>query len=384
MKILTMVGYGFKQVFRYRPNWFFLFILPMLLILVLGSAFGGTYTPKVGVVAPSGGHLSDDLVARLRRAPGIDVSRLAGERAMRTAVERGQLEAGVVVPEAYDRTIRAGRTVRLTFIARPGAMQLQTAVAGAVAGQEAILRAARVAEQKGVAPFDRALPVAEQAARQDPGVGVRVETVGTATFPTTLGRFDAGASSELVLFVFLMAMMAAIGLIEARRLGVVRRIMSTPTTARSILLGEGLSRLGISLVQAVVIMVGSALFFDVHWGSPAAAGLLIVAFALVGCGAAMLLGSLLRTEQQTVAVSLLLGMGLGALGGCMVPIEFFSDTMRTIAHLTPHAWALDGFADLIRRGGGVADVLPQVTILLGYATVLLGLASWRLRRIVTR
>jgi ABC-2 type transport system permease protein len=181
-----------------------------------------------------------------------------------------------------------------------------------------------------------------------------------------------------------MAMMAAIGLIEARRLGVVRRMLSTPTPARSVLLGEGLSRLSVSLVQALVIMVGSALLFDVHWGDPAAAGLLIVAFALVGSGAGMLLGSLLRTEQQAVATSLLLGMGLGALGGCMVPIEFFSHTMRTIAHLTPHAWALDGFADLVRRGAGVPDVLPQVGVLLAYATVLAGVASWRLRRVITR
>lgn len=384
MKVLTMVGYGLKQVFRYRPNWFFLFLFPMLLILVLGSAFGGAYTPKIGVAARDAGSLGDDLLVSLERAKGIEVSRFLDPDAIRTAVERGQLEAGVVVPVGYDGTIRDGGTAHLTFIARPDAMQLRTAVASAVAGQEAVLRATRVAQQEGVASFDQALPLARQAARADPGVSVTVQTVGTATFPATLGRFDVGASSELVLFVFLMSMMAAIGLIEARRLGVVRRIMSTPTPTRSVLLGEGLSRLTVSLVQALVIMVGSAVLFDVHWGNPAAAGLLVVAFALVGAGAGMLLGATLRTEQQAVATSLLLGIGLGALGGCMVPIEFFPDTMRMVARLTPHAWALDGFADLVRRGAGVADILPQVGVLLGFAVLLVGVASWRLRRVITR
>jgi hypothetical protein len=53
--------------------------------------------------------------------------------------------------------------------------------------------------------------------------------MGAATFPETLGRFGVGASSELILFMFLMSMIGGIGLIEARRLGVIRRILSTPT-----------------------------------------------------------------------------------------------------------------------------------------------------------
>ncbi|HSD48915.1 MAG TPA: ABC transporter permease, partial [Actinomycetota bacterium] len=94
-------------------------------------------------------------------------------------------------------------------------------------------------------------------------------------------------------------------------------------------------------------------------------------------------GSLLRTEQQAIGVGILTGLGLAALGGCMVPMEFFSPTMVTVAHVTPHAWAIDGYAELIRRGGSFVDVLPYLGILLAYAAVLMGLASWRLRRAIT-
>lgn len=384
MKTLTMIGYGFKQVFRYRANWFFLFLFPMLLIFVLGAAFGGGYVPKVGVSAEGSGPIGEALVARLERVDGIEITRIQDADAMRRDVERGRLEAGVVVPRGFDDLIETGDTARLTFIAQPAAMQLRTTIAAAVAAEDAVLRAARLAQEEGTTSFDAALAVAEEAALADPGIEVTVETVGAATFPETLGRFDVGASSELILFVFLMSMMGGIGLIEARRLGVIRRILSTPTSARSVLFGQGISRLGISLVQALVIMLGSALLFDVRWGDPVAAALLLVAFALVGTGAAMLLGATLRTEQQAVATSLLLGLSLGALGGAMVPIEFFSDVMRTVAHLTPHAWALDGFAEVVRHDAGVADVLTEVGVLLAFAALLLGVGSWRLRRVITR
>ncbi len=68
----------------------------------------------------------------------------------------------------------------------------------------------------------------------------------------------------------------------------------------------------------------------------------------------------------------------------MIPAELFSDTMQKVAHITPHAWALDGFAELVRRGGNTADILPELGVLAAYALVLMLLSAWRLRIAITR
>ncbi len=67
----------------------------------------------------------------------------------------------------------------------------------------------------------------------------------------------------------------------------------------------------------------------------------------------------------------------------MVPIEFFPDTMQTVAHLTPHAWGLDAFAELVRQDGTIADILPELAVLALFAAGLLALASWQLRKTLT-
>ena len=89
-------------------------------------------------------------------------------------------------------------------------------------------------------------------------------------------------------------------------------------------------------------------------------------------------------RRLVIVVGLLLSLGLGALGGTMMPLDFFSPTLRTVAHLTPHAWAVDGFADLVRHDGGIAAILPELGVLMGAAAVLMALASWRLRHALTR
>jgi ABC-2 type transport system permease protein len=95
------------------------------------------------------------------------------------------------------------------------------------------------------------------------------------------------------------------------------------------------------------------------------------------------MGAIFDNDQQAGSVGVFLGLGLAALGGCMVPLEIFPDTMVKIAHLTPHAWALDGFSELIRRGGNLASVVSELAVLAGFAAVLLALGTWQLRKTLT-
>ena len=67
----------------------------------------------------------------------------------------------------------------------------------------------------------------------------------------------------------------------------------------------------------------------------------------------------------------------------MVPLEFFPPTMQTIAHLTPHAWALDAFAVLTREHGTIADITAELAVLFGFAVVLITISGFRLRRSMT-
>ena len=123
--------------------------------------------------------------------------------------------------------------------------------------------------------------------------------------------------------------------------------------------------------------------FGVNWGDPTAAIVLVVMFSLVGSGAGMLLGSTFSNDQQAGSLGVFAGLGFAALGGCMIPLELFSPTMQNVAHVTPHAWALDGFAELVRRGGTIVDILPELGALAGFAVVLLAAATFRLRSVLT-
>jgi len=386
MKALAIALVNLRRTLRRRANIFFVFVFPMLLILVLGATFGNSSTPRVGVVATRPGPLARALIRQFERTPELRIERVGSYSALLTKVERGDLDAGVDIPAGFDQAITAGQTVTLRYIARPGqaAQQIGEVIRQSAGTQAALLGAARFAvAQHAASGFGPALDRARQLAPRIPLVSVTQTSAGKAEFPRALGQFDEGAWTELLLFLFLTAMTGAVAMIEIRRLGVPRRMLSTPTRPGTLIAGEALGRLLIGMIQAVVIIFGSALLFGVRWGQPLGVAAVVILFDLVAAGFGIFVGTLFRTEQQAMGLSLLLGLGLAALGGCMVPLEVFSPTMRRIAHLTPHAWANDAFAKLIGHGASIGGILPDLGILAGYAAVLMLLASWRLRRVLT-
>jgi len=70
---------------------------------------------------------------------------------------------------------------------------------------------------------------------------------------------------------------------------------------------------------------------------------------------------------------------MGMLGGCWYPLELFPPVMQNIAHILPTTWAMQGLLDLLLRGAGVAEVLPEAGVLILFAGIFFGVGVWRFR-----
>jgi len=382
---LAIAQVNLVRLFRDRMGLFFIFLLPVVLIVVLGAAFGGRTAPRLGIVSVDSGPLGTELVGAVTNGDmRLEIKEFATEIDLRSSVESGAVELGLVIPSGYDATLRGGGNAQVRVLAQPGRqLGLEQGVASAVAAQASIVKAARLAQARSGASFDDGLAAARAAAVKIAGVGIAVEDSGKRIFPTGIGMFSLGAQSQLVLFMFLTSMTAATQLILTRQLGVSRRMLSTPTSVGTILFGEMLGRFGVAMIQGLFIVLLSAFAFGVNWGDPFAAGVLIVMFALVGTGAAMVVGAFASNPDQAGTLGVFAGMALGALGGAMVPIEIFGEPMRSIAHVTPHAWAIDGFRSLLFDRATIVQIAPQLGVLGAMALALIAIATVKLRRQLT-
>jgi len=384
---LDIARVNLLRALRDRTGLFFIFLLPLIIIIALGAMYGGFGSSRLGIVSIDAGPLGEDLVTLLEDGDlAIEITEFGSLEELRGAVEDGVVQSGLAIPAGYDEALRSGQDAELMLVAKPEdfVSPLRQGIDAAVAEQSAQVRAARVASEHAGVEFDAALKRARATQAALPGLDVTVTTVGVSVFPTDAGPFAFGAQSQVILFMFLTSMTAATQLVLTRELGVSKRMLATRTPIRAILLGELLGRFAIAMMQGVFIVVVSSLLFGVTWGNLLGATLVVVLFALIGTGAAMIIGVFARNPDQAGAIGVVAGMILGAIGGAMVPAELFEEPMTTISRFTPHAWAIDALRDLSFRSAGVGDILLQLAVLAAMALGLVIVGTWGLRRSLTR
>jgi ABC-2 type transport system permease protein len=383
-KALLIARTNLLRQVRERANLFFVFVLPTIIILALGLQFANAGQARLGIVAPAGDAQAGELVAVLSASDDFEIRRPSDAATLREHVERGLVEIGLVIPDGYGADIAAGRPVNLELLGTPESLTagLRAPIEAAISRQAAISLAARLAAGDQPDRFREALAAAAAGYETVPGVEVTVRQVGEPGPFAGFGQFSFGAQTQLVLFMFLTSMTAAANLVLTKNLGVSRRMFSTPTSATTIVIGEALGRYGVALMQGIFIVAVTALAFGVEWGDPLATALIVGAFGLVGAAVAMLIGALSRNPDQAGSLGVAAGLGLGALGGAMVPSFMMPPVMLTVAQLTPHYWAINGFTELA-NGADISAVLGNVGILLAYGTVILLIAAVRFRRAIS-
>ena len=382
MKTLTIASNSLRRLFRDRTNIFFIFVLPIVLILVLGLVFGTGFTSRVVLITPDGDAFADDLAESVALSTAFETVEGDDVEAARARLRRNDVDAVIVIPDGYTESLVGGDAVEIDYYSTPnaGGFDVRSVFEAAITEQAAVIRAGRFAAEATGADPATALETSRIVQGSIATVGTEIEGEESSG---SGGQFDLGAAQQLLLFMFLTALTSSTVLIQSRRIGISHRMLATPTSAGTIIGGETLGRFLVVMLQGMFIVVAAGALFDVEWGDPLAAILVVTAFALTGTGAGMLLGSTFSNEQQAGGFAIFGALMLAALGGSMVPLEIFPDTMVTVAHLTPHAWGNDAFATLIRYGGGVTDVWTELVVLTAYGVALVALSSSVLRRSLT-
>lgn len=225
---------------------------------------------------------------------------------------------------------------------------------------------------------DEAITLALEALRNPPA---RIETTRSEKVNAQVAQgFEQASPGQLVTWVLITLVGAAEVVVNERLGGTLRRLLTTPTSQATILAGKITGRLILGVAQMALLIGFGALVLKVNWGrSLPALALVILAFALSAVAFGVLLGTLAKTRSQASGLTILFSMLPAALGGAWWPLEVTPKVYQTVVQALPTTWAMKGFGDVIIRGEGVAGVLPEVSILLGFALVFFFIGIRRFR-----
>lgn len=187
-----------------------------------------------------------------------------------------------------------------------------------------------------------------------------------------------------VLFVFLTAQTTAQSIFEEKRRGSFRRLLAAPIGRASLLAGKMVPTLALTLLQIVVVFAVGAWLFPLIGldrlalgNNPLALVVVSLLVALCSTGLGLLIAALAQSETQVGGLSAVVLWVAAAIGGSFFPTFLMSGLLKTLSLVVPHSWALRAYNDVLVYGRGLAGILPELSVLLGFAGVFFLIGLWQ-------
>jgi ABC-2 type transport system permease protein len=396
-----------KDLLQIARDWksaLFLVVMPILftfffgLVLQPDSQAEADARLAVGVVDREvGGQLGthlERLLAASEVIRPVPLSEAEADEAEGLVVE-GELAAAIAVPEGFSQAVLSGQSPRLTVIADPMTTTGQAASQGIETVVSRLLGAVQTArisvdefaaaqgfetEEARQAYLMRGLDLAV-AAWEEPPLTVRKEQAviaGEADASEVPGGFAQSSPGMIVQFAIFGLITSAMILVLERQAGALKRLLTTPTSRVAVISGHVLAMFLVVFGQVLLLVVVGQLLFGVDYlRAPLATLLMATILAFWAASLGLFIGSISKSQEQVITLSLIAMFLFAALGGAWFPLEVAGEAFATVGHIMPTAWAMDGFQNIVVRGLGLASVLLPAGILLAYGLVFFGLAVWQ-------
>ena len=196
-------------------------------------------------------------------------------------------------------------------------------------------------------------------------------------------RYQILVPSYLVMFSYFLVLTAGRLFVAERQQGTMKRLRAAPLSRWEILWGKFIPCFVVSVGQGLFLLGAGKLVFGMAWGpQPLWLLAVVVATSLSAMGLALVVAALARTESQVAIYGTLLVLVLAGVSGCLMgDRELMPEAMQQASLITPHAWALIAYRQLLANPAGpnLGLVAESCGVLTAYGAGLILLAWWLMR-----
>jgi ABC-2 type transport system permease protein len=288
-------------------------------------------------------------------------------------IDKGDFVVGVVIPPDYSTAFSAAIANHnaphpaVKLFVDPSEKRIATMIEGAIAGAGERMIAREVLS---------AYPAAGLAMLSRPSLDLKV--VNKDEKPITPG--DMFLPGFMVYFVFSLANGVAATLLGERNEGTLKRMLVAPVSRFEILAGKLAARGVLGLIQTAMLVTIGVQWLHLSVGQ-APVGILVTALATIfsACGLGLLMATFGKTMEQIQGMTTMFLLLLGFISGTLIPRVLLPEWMVKLSYITPHAWALNAYSDLIQKHNTLVSTLGNIGVVLLFGCAFFGIALTRFR-----
>jgi len=345
LPVLTFARIDIKRLFRDKVAIFFVFIFPLIFLIIFGNIFGGNneVSFRVGLINQSSSKFSEDFAGQIEKNQVFQVDKdVSTLDQAREKMNRGQLDASIILPEGFgkvqDNQFPSGEARILYDQNNETAAQTLSSI------MQGILKEINQGFTKAPEPLT-----------------VKAESTATAG----LSPFDYVFSGLLGFTLLSLGIFGPTQVFpRLKQRGVLRRYKSTPLKVWQYFTGNLLSNATVGLMAVGLMFVAAFTVFDLEMRGNylnLAAVVIIGTIMLFGIG--LSIGGWAKNENQAAPLSQLIVLPMMFLSGVFFPTFLMPEVLQKITQFIPLTPFVDSARFIITEGKSLLELGPQLAIM---------------------
>lgn len=377
--------YELRRLLDSRSMIINMFLLPLMLIFILGASLSGiigdkavsTIDPVHVAIVYLSGESSDPsvMITSFLKTPDLkDVmipSIIENRQLAESGLRSGKYGYAVIVPANFDSKVSSGEPAQLEFIL--GKDRTDNMVAGTVF--DSFLNSINYKQSVAMAFGPQAVTAAAPITGEVPSVKVGELSEGGRSY--TASQFYA--VSMMLMFLLYSGLTVSTSLFNEKESHTLFRISSMPVKGSGLFIGKMLGVGVISVVQCAAIILLSNLLFGVNWGNRP--GLLML-FCLLMIIASMTLSIIISMFSKTGATAgsivTVITVIMTFISGGMAPLP--ESWVNSVGSFTINHWALQAILKMMLHAE-LSEILPNLIVLSVISIVLFSSAVISYRKV---
>ena len=318
---------------------FFVFIFPLILMLLFGSIFSGSTTSAVPLYVQNldtSGNMSNTFIETLNSTHFVDIHMIPDNVNIQAYISQHSITAALLIQANFTSDYSQGQHISLTYYNNPA------------------VSTSSVAQQ--------AISVTVQLFNSHFANNNQTVSVASTSVTTHAANYIDFLIPGLIGLVILTSPMFSMTYIVSsyKKDKIFRQLSLTPLTKSEWFLSKFIWYLIISALSAIMIIAVGTLLFH----STLSISLLVIPFLVVGVfmftSLGILAGSVSRSEESASVIGNIITFPMMFLSGTFFPIAIMPSWLQSFAHVLPLFYIIDG--------------LNSVTIYSNYSSATLDLA----------
>ena len=352
LPVTTFVKIDVRRLFRDKVAIFFVFIFPLIFLVIFGSIFrGDDMSFRLALVNNSDSQFATEFAQKLKDNEIFKVDEDSTTLdAAREKMNRGQLEATIIMPENFGQ-VEEGKTYPSGELQVLYDQSSESAGSTLASIMEGIFKEINQGFVPTASPFT-------------------VKKESTATVGLT--RFDYTFSGILGFTLLSLGIFGPTTVFpRLKQRGVLRRYHTTTLKVWQYFVGNVLSNGIIGILAVALMFVTALLFFDLNMrGSYLNLAFIVIFGAILLFGIGLAIGGWAKNENQAAPLAQLTTLPMMFLSGVFFPVFLMPEVLQNITKFIPLTPIIDSARMIITENASLADLSSQLTIMAVWTVVI--------------